>query len=319
MTTEPPPRPLGEPPPAAEEPAERALRRLLRTQLEAMEAERPKLLSPADPEPLHDFRVALRRARSLLKEMGDVLPARAVRKLMGELEWLGTATGPSRDLDVMVAAIGARSEALPEWVRIGLNPLLRLLYARKEEAMESLSEILASERLRQLMGRLDALSERRPTASRAAAPALRPIGELADERIWKAARRVTKRGRALGASPAAPDLHRLRIACKRLRYLLEFFHSLYPPRQAAALIQALRRLQDLLGSSNDLAVEEERLRELSPLLPGPDSLLAVGFLLAVLELEKREIDGQIRPALRAFLGRHNQERLRRLTRAEEPR
>lgn len=319
MTASPHPRPLGEPPPAAEEPAERALRRLLRTQLEVLVAERPKLVAPSNAEPLHDFRVALRRARSLLKEMGDALPSRATGRLAEELEWLGTATGPSRDLDVMLAALDARRKDLPDWVEEGLNPLRSMLSERRAEAAAELARTATGERLGRLLDALAVLSERRPANARGPVAGHRPIGELAGERLAKAARRVVKRGKAIGTHSTAAERHRLRIACKRLRYLLEFFQPLYPPRTVAALIAALKRLQDLLGGSNDLEVEARQLRVLARQVPAVEAVLAVGFLLAALETEQQQLETQFRPALRAFLGRHNQERLRRLTRAEEPR
>lgn len=47
-------------------------------------------------------------------------------------------------------------------------------------------------------------------------------------------------------------MHQLRIACKYLRYNLEFVRDLLGAR-AGALISDLRRLQDDLGDLNDAA------------------------------------------------------------------
>jgi CHAD domain-containing protein len=64
-------------------------------------------------------------------------------------------------------------------------------------------------------------------------------------------------------------LHQLRIACKYLRYNLEFVHDLLGAR-AGALIADLRRLQDDLGDLNDAAVTKRMLsgRDGAPLEPG---------------------------------------------------
>ena len=54
-------------------PAREAARRLVRRQLETARAEAPRLHDAADAEALHDFRVALRRLRSLLRAWRKVL------------------------------------------------------------------------------------------------------------------------------------------------------------------------------------------------------------------------------------------------------
>jgi CHAD domain-containing protein len=53
-------------------------------------------------------------------------------------------------------------------------------------------------------------------------------------------------------------LHRLRIACKYLRYNLEFMAGLLGP-ECAAIIALLRRLQDDLGDLNDAVVSSHLL------------------------------------------------------------
>jgi CHAD domain-containing protein len=57
---------------------------------------------------------------------------------------------------------------------------------------------------------------------------------------------------------SAEMLHQLRIACKYLRYNLEFVRSLLGTR-ADALIEDLRRLQDDLGDLNDAVVSKRML------------------------------------------------------------
>ena len=65
------------------------------------------------------------------------------------------------------------------------------------------------------------------------------------KRFFRAARKATK-----SESPA--DLHKLRLAAKRLRYTLELFESLYGPVLERRLSQ-LRRLQGYLGDISDIA------------------------------------------------------------------
>ena len=83
--------------------------------------------------------------------------------------------------------------------------------------------------------------------------------QVAAERIRNAHRRVLKKGGKIDDDSPPERLHRLRIDCKKLRYLLEFFAALYPKDDVRPLIDALKKLQDNLGDFNDLAVERDLL------------------------------------------------------------
>jgi CHAD domain-containing protein len=56
----------------------------------------------------------------------------------------------------------------------------------------------------------------------------------------------------LAKSPSPPELHRLRLATKRLRYTLELFQPCYGPGLETRMA-GLRELQQLLGEVNDSA------------------------------------------------------------------
>jgi hypothetical protein len=57
---------------------------------------------------------------------------------------------------------------------------------------------------------------------------------------------------ALGARPSPEQLHRVRLAAKRIRYTLELFRPCYGPGLEAR-IESLRNLQQVLGEINDCA------------------------------------------------------------------
>ena len=60
------------------------------------------VLDDVDTEFLHDLRVSVRRARSVLRELRDVHPPVPRARLRTELKWVQTVTGPLRDLDVQL-------------------------------------------------------------------------------------------------------------------------------------------------------------------------------------------------------------------------
>ena len=89
---------------------------------------------------------------------------------------------------------------------------------------------------------------------------------------------MVKEGRAIDDDSPAEDLHELRKVGKELRYLLEFFSSLYPPEVTKPFIKTLKGLQDQLGRFQDHEVQANALRELAPEVKQPETLMAMGAL-----------------------------------------
>src|SRR5262249_50541707 len=58
----------------------------------------PAVLS-AQSEGVHQMRVAVRRLRSAISSLKNRLPEQEVRRVTGELRWLGGMLGPARNLD----------------------------------------------------------------------------------------------------------------------------------------------------------------------------------------------------------------------------
>ena len=69
---------------------------------EIAEANLPGTLDDLDTEFLHDLRVSIRRARSVLRELDGVFEPTARARLREDLKWAQQLTGPTRDLDVQL-------------------------------------------------------------------------------------------------------------------------------------------------------------------------------------------------------------------------
>lgn len=298
-----------------DEPAGTAVLRILRPLRETLRANDQGVVAELDREFLHDYRVAVRRLRSAVGQLKRLFPARELEALRAELGWLGEQTGPKRDLDVLLEMLPKALEPLPAWVRRGFEPARAHLEAAAAEAQAELAKSFSSSRYQQVMGALDGFLERRARAARQPAEARRPIREVASERLDRAARRVAERADELGPDPEPAALHRLRIACKKLRYLLEFFRSLYEKAEIDRVVEALKDLQDVLGALNDLANQDQALRRAAEAVaPGqaPQALAATGYLVARLDERRAHEAEKLAGALRAFLKHDNQERIRGL-------
>ncbi len=286
------------------QPAAGALTAILRHQLEVVELNTPGAIADLDSEFLHDLRVAVRRSRAVLGQLEGVLTAEGVAPHLAGLKWLGGLTGPARDLDVYQLELDASRALLPTAVADHLGPLERQIRRRRGRARAVLVRGLRSTRYQRLLVGWRELLEL-PLEQIAGPEGTTPLGQLIDRRLGKAVRRVLRRGRRLGVDPPAEALHRLRIDCKKLRYLLEFFGGIYPARALLPAIRQLKALQDALGGFNDMVVQRRHLVELAGELSGapdipPETLLAMGRLDAALEQRGEEFRRAFHDVFDAF-------------------
>ncbi len=227
--------------------------------LEAMLTNEAGVLDDLDSEFLHDFRVAIRRTRSGLGLVKNVLPPDIAGRAKKDFAWLGSVTGPTRDLDVYLLYEQNYRARLPEGLQGGLDIFFADIKARREKERRQLVHQLKSQKYRQVIGSWHDYLESND-GEESVEGAGRPVIEMAREIIFRKYKKVMKDGRAI--TPTSPDekLHRLRIQCKKLRYILEFFSSLFPRKDMNRVIKQLKRLQNNLGDFNDLSVQQDMLR-----------------------------------------------------------
>ncbi|HSO79300.1 MAG TPA: CHAD domain-containing protein, partial [Chromatiaceae bacterium] len=164
-----------------------------------------------------------------------------------------------------------------------LEPLRDFIHAHYGEEQKNLVEHLDSKRFRDLLRDWRAFLEAPVPESSVVPNAMRPVKAVADDRIWTMYRRVRKEGRAMTPASPAEDMHELRKSCKKLRYLIEFFDSLYPKQEVRQLVKLLKVLLDNLGKFQDLAVQADHLREMAQRMrdedrASTDTLLTMGIL-----------------------------------------
>jgi len=145
----------------------------------------------------------------------------------------------------------------------------------------------------------------------------RPIKSLADERIWKAYRKIIKRGKAIQPDTPVEALHDLRKQGKKLRYLLEFFQNLYSPKEMPKLIKTLKALQENLGDVQDFEVQADYLRAIAEELNSKQTtstatLLAMGMLVGQLEQLQQQARDEFAQRFKNFARKSNQQLFARL-------
>ena len=261
-----------------------------------------------DTEFLHDFRVAIRRTRSALSQIKGVLPNDAVDHFKAEFRQLGRSTNRLRDLDVYLLKEETYRAMLPPVLQPGLDAVFARLKREREHALQDMVQVLDSPEYRGLMASWTTFLQ---GGQEGVAPAGdTPVVALARGVVWKHFRRVLKRGNAIESHTPDEALHDLRIDCKKLRYLLEFFASFFPKDKMDELIGHLKKLQDNLGEFNDLSVQQaDLMAALNGALPrGEGRMLcaaAIGGLVAQLHAQQRVVRRAFASAFAAFAKKKN--------------
>ena len=256
------------------------------TQLAAIAgANVPGTIADIDTEFLHDLRVAVRRARAVLRELDDVHEPDRRAHVRAELKWIQAATGPVRDLDVQLLGWEALIAPLAGERAAELEPLRGLLGRRRAREFTRLRRSLRSARFAAALAGWRALATTAPAATEGPDAAV-AIDALAADRIRRVYRRMVRDGSEIGDESPPEALHDLRKRGKELRYLLEMFGGLFDPDVVKPMVKTLKQLQDVLGDFQDTAVQSELLRDMRDELAaepeGPAALIALGAVLDAL-------------------------------------
>ena len=241
-----------------------AMSAILLSQLDMMERNTPGIRDDIDTEFLHDFRIANRRSRSLISGMRHVLPAPQQASGKQFFSWLSKQTSTLRDIDVFLLAFRQYKQLLPVKMYTQLLPLQTYLQESREKERIGLLGALDSDRYRGFIRSWRASLLENATDENGTGPVLK----AADESVWNAWKRVRKQGRHAARTGTDEALHELRIAGKKLRYLLEAFRTLFPAKDVEQAIRQLRRLQNVLGDIVDYQVQQQYLSQWQENFPG---------------------------------------------------
>lgn len=244
-------------------------------------------IADTDSEFLHDFRVAIRRTRAGLSQLRGVLPDKISAYYAEFFSWLGQSTGSTRDLDVYLLNFAHYKSSLPTSIRDDLHPLYEFLLAKQKKAHEELAKNLRSTKYLVTLSEWEQYLKEQVPLKPLESHAKLTIKQLADRSLWKNYKRVLREGDAITEESPAEALHELRKSCKKLRYLMEFFHSLYPENKIKHFIKNLKGLQEVLGNFQDWSVQESTLKLFSEEMLNNNihakTLLAMGVLIQNLD------------------------------------
>ena len=274
-------------------------------------ANEPGLRANVDTEFLHDFRVAVRRTRSLLGQLKDVFSAEAVERFSAEFSWLGRLTNAARDLDVLVLTL---REHEPDLSGDDRNALMVFLSTAQEREHHTLIDALESDRYRRLIADWQLFLEQ-PAENPDARNGGLPLTAVISRRAWRLSKRIAAITDTVDEHTPAPDLHAVRVDAKKLKYLIDVAPAFYDAADLGRILGALKKLQRALGDFNDADVQEARLLEAGRAwaADGASSgaLLTLGRLAERCRSRRESLRGVVVKKLRRFGSRATRSACRR--------
>ncbi|MEU4835945.1 CYTH and CHAD domain-containing protein [Streptosporangium sp. NPDC023615] len=222
----------------------------LTAQAGALLAQDPRVRK-AEPDAVHQMRVAARRLRSALKSFKTIV--KGTENVQEELKWLGGVLGEARDLEVIRDRFASRLDTLDGSLIVGpvRTRLSSDLLDDEHEALDRIRDVLGGERYFALLDALDDLVATPVLTKAARGPA--DTLDVVAAKSWRRVTRAYDTARAMeDATEREHAMHDVRKAAKRARYTAEVIGM----TRMAKLAEAV---QEVLGTHMDGVVAQERL------------------------------------------------------------
>ncbi|EEA02439.1 CHAD domain containing protein [Burkholderia sp. H160] len=214
-----------------------------------------ELSANGDAEQFHQLRVGFRKLRALYWAYSPYLEKEATAQAIEEFKRLAAVAGGTRDWDIAGDLLkkAQDSDASVEM----------LVAAAREKRAQAVVHSQAMIRSDDVEAFLNDVLLRAQTTLQSYCHDL-PIRPFARKRVLLAQRALQKRSRRAtrGEAIHEEDLHDVRKAGKKLRYLLEFFQPVIKGGRNRTL-RELTSVQNQLGQFNDIVASETLIRSAS--------------------------------------------------------
>jgi CHAD domain-containing protein len=221
----------------------------------------------AGTEPVHRMRVASRRLRAAMPLFSSCIPEKKYRAWFSEVRRTTSALGKARDLDVQIEFLirfrdaHAKNEESPGRAGFrrpgddgsGLDCLIGGLRAEREALQPEVRRRLDELEECRLTGEMEETLRKLVKKSGKRAGREKNLRFTAYREIVRHLEKLCSFEPWVFVEDAAEKQHRMRIAAKKLRYIMEIFAPLYAP-DLGEPIRAVKRVQEQLGAIHDCDV-----------------------------------------------------------------
>jgi CHAD domain-containing protein len=271
------------------------------------------IIDDSDTEFLHAYRIIIRTTRVILGRIKEVFRPDIEQQLIAGFAELGNRTNRLRDLDVYLSKEEAYKKMVPDNLADSLTAMFDDFRVQRNEEAQSLHNYLQSQDYLDLINQLESLADYTRN-SHLSATGRTPIAEIATLQVKSQLKRVIKMEKHLRRDSTDRTIHKLRLQCKKLRYLLEYFSSLFDNKLLRRALKAMRHLQNTLGDYNDLSVQQRSLSEYHAISNknNPEFSLAIGALIGCMRERQIALRERIAILFDNFQSKETQHTFRKL-------
>jgi len=282
-----------------DETVEESVRQMSLAMLNVARANEQGVVEDIDTEFLHQYRVSLRKTRSLVNLMKKAFPPELHLRLKTLLAELAGKTNDLRDMDVFLLSRDFYQQMLPENFNKGFDQLFGYIARDREKARKQVQLSFTDAVHHKAFDEVMALLSAEPLFCNGFAK--QPVKQAAQKKILKRYRKIGLLGEQINDETPDEEVHELRIECKKLRYMMEFFAELFPKKRIRDLVKSLKKLQTILGDFNDYSVQKEFLAEYGKTHGKSVELAAaINGLIAVLHQKQIQERAKVQQAFAAF-------------------
>ncbi len=264
------------------------------------------VINDTDTEFLHDFRTAVHRTQTGLRQLDNVFPESDQKYFLKFFDWLADISNDSRDLDVHLLNFQQQYQTSLAKQKKVLASFHGFLTIKQHQSHKQLADLLKSADYLTGLHEWEQFLSRNSDKGESIKHAKTAIKKLADKRLKKLYLKFLIQGFESLKTESDASLHESRRLIRKLRYLCEFFISLYSENKINSLLTDLKHIQDLLGLEHDLSIQILHWTEFQQQHKNKADALIIASIIDSLNIEKQKISQEFSLLFTEFSSIKNQ-------------
>jgi CHAD domain-containing protein len=211
-------------------------------------------LNTGDNEALHQFRVNIRKSRSLLQSVRDIFEENITNRFIDALKLIANATNNKRDLDVFGEYLESLDDLEAEFI---------LEEVERERALEDgvIREMMQGAEFERIINEWSVVLQEEGAFFQGP-HAMAPLKASAATALSSRLKKMDIKLSNLDEAVEIEKFHAVRIEFKRLRYMLEYFGDYFHSSIFDETMIAAKKMQTLFGTLQDRDVQKAILGDL---------------------------------------------------------
>ena len=204
-------------------------------------------------------------------------------------DWLADISNQTRDLDVHLLNFQQQYQVRSAKQNKLLASFHDFLVNKQQQSQKQLADLLKSANYLTGLHEWEQFLDSNIDKGEPSKHAKTAIKKLADKRLKKIYLKFLAHGFESLKNQSDSSLHELRKIIRKLRYLCEFFASLYPENKINNLLIDLKHIQNLLGLEHDLSIQIAHWTDFQEHHKNKTNSLLIASIIDNLNSEKQKI------------------------------